>query len=105
MDPVLRANREIKFISVELHSDVNEARLFGALAFCSDCAHTVVFPNTDLVGVEAAEADIVYAAGRFSVAGTDVSMGLFELARRQFVHDWGDIQTEIEKEIKRREMS
>ena len=30
-------------------------------------------------------------------------LGLFELARRQFVHDWGDIQTEIEKEIKRRE--
>ena len=32
---------------------------------------------------EAAEADIVYAAGRFSVAGTDVSMGLFELASKQ----------------------
>jgi len=30
-------------------------------------------------------------------------LGLFELARRQFVHDWGDIQTDIEKEIKRRE--
>jgi branched-chain amino acid transport system permease protein len=28
---------------------------------------------------------------------------LFELARRQFVHDWGEIQTDIEKEIKRRE--
>ena len=30
-------------------------------------------------------------------------LGLFELARRQFVHDWGEIQTDIEKEIKRRE--
>jgi branched-chain amino acid transport system permease protein len=30
-------------------------------------------------------------------------LGLFELARRQFARDWGEIQTEIEKEIKRRE--
>ena len=30
-------------------------------------------------------------------------LGLFELARRQFLIDWGDIQTDIEKEIKRRE--
>ena len=30
-------------------------------------------------------------------------LGLFELARRQFLRDWGDIQTDIEKEIKRRE--
>jgi branched-chain amino acid transport system permease protein len=29
--------------------------------------------------------------------------GLFELARRQYVLEWGDIQAEIEKEIKRRE--
>ncbi len=30
-------------------------------------------------------------------------LGLFELARRQYVHEWGEIQSEIEKEIKRRE--
>ena len=30
-------------------------------------------------------------------------LGLFELARRQYVREWGDIQAEIEKEIKRRE--
>ncbi len=30
-------------------------------------------------------------------------VGLFELARRQYLREWGDIQTEIEKEIKRRE--
>ena len=30
-------------------------------------------------------------------------LGLFELARRQYVHEWGEIQAEIEKEIKRRE--
>ncbi len=33
--------------------------------------------------LEAAEADIVYEAGRFSVAGTDLSIGLFDLAARQ----------------------
>ncbi len=32
---------------------------------------------------EASEADIVYEAGRFSVAGTDLSLGLFELAAKQ----------------------
>lgn len=30
-------------------------------------------------------------------------IGLFELARRQYVLEWGEIQAEIEKEIKRRE--
>lgn len=30
-------------------------------------------------------------------------LGLFELCRRQFVRDWGEIQEDIEKEIKRRE--
>ena len=30
-------------------------------------------------------------------------LGLFELARRQYVIEWGEIQEEIEKEIKRRE--
>ena len=30
-------------------------------------------------------------------------LGLFELTRRQFVHDWGEVQVDIEKEIKRRE--
>jgi branched-chain amino acid transport system permease protein len=30
-------------------------------------------------------------------------VGLFELCRRQFVREWGEIQEHIEKEIKRRE--
>ena len=30
-------------------------------------------------------------------------LGLFELSRRQYMVEWGEIQTEIEKEIKRRE--
>jgi branched-chain amino acid transport system permease protein len=32
-------------------------------------------------------------------------VGLFELCRRQFVRDWGSIQEDIEKEIKRRELA
>jgi branched-chain amino acid transport system permease protein len=30
-------------------------------------------------------------------------LGLFEVSRRQFAREWGEIQGEIEKEIKRRE--
>jgi branched-chain amino acid transport system permease protein len=30
-------------------------------------------------------------------------LGLFEVARRQFAREWGEIQEYIEKEIKRRE--
>ena len=30
-------------------------------------------------------------------------LGLFELVRRQFLHEWGEIQQDIEKEIKRKE--
>ncbi|GAB3489503.1 hypothetical protein GCM10027399_05610 [Curvibacter fontanus] len=30
-------------------------------------------------------------------------LGLFELCRRHYVHEWGEIQEDIEKEIKRRE--
>jgi branched-chain amino acid transport system permease protein len=32
-----------------------------------------------------------------------VGLALFEMVRRQFVHEWGHVQEEIEKEIKRRE--
>ena len=32
-----------------------------------------------------------------------VGIGLFELARRHYAHQWGEIQEDIEKEIKRRE--
>ena len=31
------------------------------------------------------------------------ALGLFEVARRQYLHDWNDIQQQIEQEIKRRE--
>jgi branched-chain amino acid transport system permease protein len=32
-----------------------------------------------------------------------IGVGLFELVRRHYVHEWGEIQEDIEKEIKRRE--
>jgi branched-chain amino acid transport system permease protein len=32
-----------------------------------------------------------------------VGVGLFEITRRHFAHDWSEIQTDIEKEIKRKE--
>jgi branched-chain amino acid transport system permease protein len=31
-------------------------------------------------------------------------LGLFEVCRRQFTLEWGQIQEDIEKEIKRREL-
>jgi branched-chain amino acid transport system permease protein len=43
--------------------------------------------------------DAWFGAGWLIVVG----VGLFELARRHYVHQWGEIQEEIEKEIKRRE--
>jgi branched-chain amino acid transport system permease protein len=38
-----------------------------------------------------------------SVFVTLTGLGLFELSRRQFARDWSEVQTDIEKEIKRRE--
>ena len=43
--------------------------------------------------------DSWFGAGFVALTG----LGLFELARRQYVSEWGEIQSEIEKEIKRRE--
>lgn len=43
--------------------------------------------------------DAWFGAGWLVVVGA----GLFELARRHYVRQWGEIQEEIEKEIKRRE--
>ena len=34
---------------------------------------------------------------------TLTGLGLFEICRRQFVKEWGEVQENIEKEIKRRE--
>ena len=49
---------------------------------------------------------VATVASRLASASTLVwngPFGAFELARRVFAHDWGVVQEEIEKEIKRRE--
>ncbi len=51
------------------------------------------------VALNAKGLDSWFGAGFVTLTG----LGLFELARRQYVREWGEIQTEIEKEIKRRE--
>src|SRR5574343_1824907 len=51
------------------------------------------------VALNAKGLDSWIGAGFVALTG----LGLFELARRQYVFEWGEIQTEIEKEIKRRE--
>jgi branched-chain amino acid transport system permease protein len=51
------------------------------------------------VALNAKGLDSWFGAGFVALTG----LGLFELARRQYVLEWGEIQTEIEKEIKRRE--
>jgi branched-chain amino acid transport system permease protein len=43
--------------------------------------------------------DAWFGAGFVLLTG----VGLFELARRRFALEWGEVQGEIEKEIKRRE--
>jgi branched-chain amino acid transport system permease protein len=58
-------------------------------------------------------ADLLFMGATLDVKGLDSWFGalfvmltglcLFEVCRRQFVRDWGDIQEAIEKEIKRRE--
>ena len=47
--------------------------------------------------------DDALVEGPETVIVTLTGFGLFELTRRQFALQWGEIQTEIEKEIKRRE--
>ncbi len=49
--------------------------------------------------LNSAGVDAWFGAGLLIVVGA----GLFELVRRQYVREWGEIQEDIEKEIKRRE--
>jgi branched-chain amino acid transport system permease protein len=51
------------------------------------------------IPLDAKGLDSWFGAGFVLLTG----LGLFELCRRQFLHDWSDIQEDIEKEIKRRE--
>ena len=77
-----------------LQGDTDRANGFGSAGsrslFTGGAALRVASLNAvakgrDLAGqaLEAAAADIEYASGRFTVAGTDLGIGLFELAQRQ----------------------
>ena len=77
-----------------LQGDTDRANGFGSggsrSLFTGGAALRVASLNAvakgrDLAGqaLEAAAADIEYASGRFTVAGTDLGIGLFELAQRQ----------------------
>jgi carbon-monoxide dehydrogenase large subunit len=77
-----------------LQGDTDRANGFGSAGsrslFTGGAAVRVASQNAidkskDLAGLafEAPAADIEYAAGRFTVAGTDLGIGLFELAQRQ----------------------
>jgi branched-chain amino acid transport system permease protein len=57
--------------------------------------------NLKFVGVplDAKGINSWFGAGFVLVTG----LGLFELVRRHFLHEWGEIQEDIEKEVKRRE--
>ncbi len=76
------------------HGDTDRANGFGSAGsrslFTGGAAVQVASENTikhakDLAGeaLEAASRDIEYHAGRFSIAGTDRGIGLFELAAKQ----------------------
>ncbi len=58
-------------------------------------------PTLRFVGLQldASSVDHWFGAGFVLLTG----LGLFELCRRHFLHEWGEIQEDIEKEIKRRE--
>jgi aerobic carbon-monoxide dehydrogenase large subunit len=77
-----------------LQGDTDRANGFGSAGsrslFTGGAAVRVAAQRTVDMGkdlaasaLEAAAADIEYVAGRYTVAGTDVSMGLFELAQAQ----------------------
>ena len=51
------------------------------------------------VALDAKSVNSWFGAGLVMLTG----LGLFEVTRRQFLHEWGEIQEYIEKEIKRRE--
>jgi len=58
-------------------------------------------PTLKFVGIEFNTSSLDHWFGAVFVLLT--GLGLFELCRRQFVREWGEVQEEIEKEIKRRE--
>ena len=84
-------------------------RLKGKTAFCTASGAGIGLATVRAFAAEGARViatDLNAKAVDSWVGATFVlltGLGLFELARRQYVLEWGEIQTEIEKEIKRRE--
>ena len=80
--------------------------LFGAAVIIEMVYHlqlnAAMGSTLRFVGIEfdAQSLDHWFGAGFVMLTG----LGLFELCRRQYVREWGEIQEGIEKEIKRREM-
>lgn len=81
------------------------AALVGAAAMIEMVYHRqlneALGPELRFMGatLNSAGLDAWFGAGLLLVVGA----ALFELVRRQYVHEWGEIQADIEKEIKRRE--
>jgi len=81
------------------------ATLVGAAAMVEMLYHlqlnAALGPELGFMGVRlnALSLNSWFGAGFVMVTG----LGLFELIRRQFLTQWGEIQGDIEKEIKRRE--
>jgi branched-chain amino acid transport system permease protein len=79
--------------------------LFGAAAMIEMVYHlqlnAALGPKLKFMGAEldASGLNAWFGAGFVMLTG----IGLFELSRRHFVHQWGEIQEFIEKEMKRRE--
>jgi len=81
------------------------AALVGAAAMIEMVYHRqlneALGPELKFMGatLDSSGVDAWFGAGWLMVVG----IGLFELARRHYAHQWGEIQEDIEKEIKRRE--
>jgi branched-chain amino acid transport system permease protein len=79
--------------------------LLGAAAMIEMVYHlklnTALGPTLKFLGITLDATDLNSWFGSAFVMLT--GLGLFELARRVFVRQWGEIQEDIEKEIKRRE--
>lgn len=81
------------------------AALVGAAAMIEMLYHRqlneALGPQMKFMGaqINSAGLDAWFGAGFLIVIG----VALFELVRRHYVHEWGEIQEDIEKEIKRRE--
>ncbi|SFC61641.1 amino acid/amide ABC transporter membrane protein 2, HAAT family [Polaromonas sp. OV174] len=80
--------------------------LFGAAAMVEMIYHlqlnAALGPQLGFLGfkLNAMNVNSWFGAGLVLLTG----LGLFELTRRQFLAQWGEVQGEIEKEIKRREL-